>query len=413
MQTPNPSTQGARTLDDAAFPGARRAATDWAAVSLVIASGIIAALQVGKVTIGLSAMQADLGLSLEEAGWVMGIFAVMGLFGGIPVGAAVTGFGDRRLVILGLMALALGSAGGAFSMGLPALLVARIIEGTGFLLIVVAAPAVLDRISAPEDRGLVFGLWGTFMPAGIAIALLTGLFVEGWRGYWLGNAVLAGAMAVAMSSMVTPPMRVAADLSWRALGRDTRRTVGAGGPLLLAVSFALYNIQYFALVSFLPVLLAERLGVAPVTSAILSAIVVAANIVGNVLAGILLGRGLSRPALIIAASATMGLSGIAIFAATIPPSVIFLLCLLFSGVAGLLPATILATAPRVAPVPLLAPVSMGLVVQGSNLGQIIGPVSVGGVVGVGGWPAAAILVAGVGLLASALVVTFRQALGRG
>src|SRR3546814_9489891 len=50
--------------------------TQWLPIAVVIAAGIIAALQVGKVSIGLPALRADLGMALGTAGWVMGVFAL-------------------------------------------------------------------------------------------------------------------------------------------------------------------------------------------------------------------------------------------------------------------------------------------------------------------------------------------------
>ncbi|MDI9682808.1 MFS transporter, partial [Burkholderia cenocepacia] len=48
----------------------------------------------------------------------------------------------------------------------------------------------------------------------------------------------------------------------------------------------------------------------------------------------------------------------------------------FSAMAGMLPATILACAPGSAPSPSLAPLSIGWVVQGNYLGQVIGPLTI-------------------------------------
>src|SRR3546814_21167609 len=67
------------------------------------------------VSIGLPALRADLGMALGTAGWVMGVFALIGVVGGIPAGAAVSRFGDRRLIVLGLALIALGSAAGALA----------------------------------------------------------------------------------------------------------------------------------------------------------------------------------------------------------------------------------------------------------------------------------------------------------
>jgi DHA1 family inner membrane transport protein len=196
--------------------------------------------------------------------------------------------------------------------------------------------------------------------------------------------------------------------AWSALARDAWTTTISPGPLVIAFIFALYSALYFALASFLPILLTERMGVSPVMAGILSAIVVAANILGNVAAGVLLGRGMARWRPIAVASIVMGICGVAIFLMPLPATLILLLCLIFSAVGGLLPATALISAPLLAPAPRLAPMTLGLVMQGSNLGQVAAPVAVGAVVDAAGWPAAAWPVAIAAGLALALTFPLRR-----
>jgi DHA1 family inner membrane transport protein len=363
--------------------------TDWRAVLVVVASGIIAALQVGKGIITLPALRADFSLDLAAAGWVISVFAFLGVVGGIPAGAVVNRFGDRFICLVGLLVLAVGALVSALTTSFALLLIARIIEGTGFLLITVAAPALLQRIAAPSDRDLAFGMWSAFMPGGMAIALLCGAALEGWRPFWLINAGLAALAALLVAMTVPRNTSTAANATWAALARDAWTTIISAGALLVAIIFALYSMLYFALASFLPILLTERLGVSAAIAGVLSAIVVAANILGNLVAGMLLGRGTARWRLMAFASVVMGLSGGAIFLVPLPALLILLLCLVFSGIGGLLPATALISAPLLAPAPRLAPMALGLVMQGSNLGQVVAPVAVGAAVDAAGWPAAA------------------------
>jgi MFS transporter, DHA1 family, inner membrane transport protein len=379
---------------------ARAAATDWRAVAVLVAAGMVVALQVGKGIITLTALRADFSLDLASAGWVISVFAFIGVVGGIPTGMAVNRFGDRFLCIAGLVILALGSLLSALACHFATLLAGRFIEGLGFLLVVVAAPALFQHIVAAKDRDFVFGLWSTYMPAGMALAVLCGAAVEGWRGFWLLNAGLT-AIAALLVMLIVPRREMAAgDLTTSTLARDAWTTLMSSGPLLLAVTFTLYSLLYFALAGFLPILLTERMGVASVTAGILSAIVIAVNILGNLAAGILLGRSLAaRWSLIAIASIVMGLSGLAIFLAPLPSSIIFLLCIIFSSVGGLLPATAITSAPLLVSAPRLAPMALGLVMQGSNLGQVVGPVTVGAAVYWAGWPAAAWPVAAAAVLA--------------
>ena len=109
----------------------------------------------------------------------------------------------------------------------------------------------------------------------------------------------------------------------------------------------------------------------------------------------LLARGWRRSTLIAIACASMALIALLIFRSGAPAMTIFLLCVAFSAVGGLIPATLLGSAPLLAPRPLAA-ASVGLVMQGSNLGQVIGPVTVGAVIDRHGWPSAAWVVVAAG-----------------
>jgi predicted MFS family arabinose efflux permease len=166
--------------------------------------------------------------------------------------------------------------------------------------------------------------------------------------------------------------------------------------------------MFFALFSFLPVLLMERMGVTQGIAGPLSGLAAAANIIGNLVAGYLLARGGSRSALVAFACAAMGASALGIFLPVFGNGPTFALCLLFSAVGGLIPATLLSSAPMVAPSPWLTPMVVGLIMQGSNLGQVLGPVAVGSVINRYGWSAAA----GVVIIAALLATTPALALRR-
>ncbi|WP_249123574.1 MULTISPECIES: MFS transporter [unclassified Bradyrhizobium] len=370
----------------------------WTAVAAVVGSGIVSSLQIGKAMIAVPMLQADLGLDFGQLGWVTGIFALLGLFGGIPAGAVVAAVGDRRMLLLGLAALAVGAAAGACATTFAVLLGARLIEGFGFLLITVAGPSILQRIADPARRDIVFALWSCFMATGMSIAMVAGPMLGGWRVIWASGAVLAVLAMVAAAMVIPVAMRTVAP-SWRRLPGDVLTILRTPGPVLLAVCFALYALMFFALFSFLPVLLMQRMQVGYGTAGLLSALATAVNIVGNLTAGVLLSRGVPRAALIVTACGIMGVSALGIFLPVLPDTAAFLLCVLFSMIGGAIPATLLSTAPLLAPAAALVPVSVGLLMQGSNLGQAAGPVAVGGLIGSHGWPAAALLVATAAVLA--------------
>ena len=97
----------------------------------------------------------------------------------------------------------------------------------------------------------------------------------------------------------------------------------------------------------------------------------------------------------------MGLCALGIFVPVFGAAPTFVLSLLFSAIGGLIPATLLSSAPLLAPTAAPAPMVVGLMMQGSNLGQVVGPGTVGTAVQRHGWEAAAVAVVLGALLAAA------------
>ncbi|HGL4261344.1 MFS transporter [Burkholderia dolosa] len=381
----------------AAEAAAKPSRADGAAVANVVLASIVAALHVGKATIALPALEREFGGSLASLSTIMSVFPFVGVFGGIAAGLLVRRWGDRRLLIAGLLILATSSVAGALSHGFALLLATRFAEGLGFVIVVVAAPAVLNRVTPPARRNVVFGVWSTFMPAGIALSMLVGPLVGGWRNGWLAAAALTFVAAAAV------PVTTRADTgrpndAVPSIGRALRDVLASRATTLLALGFATYNVQFFAAMTFLPVFLMQRLGVAVDTAGSISAAIVAACVIGNLTAGWLLSRG-ARPGIVMAAtSVAIGAAGAGLFSAATPAPLAVALGFAFSAIAGMLPATILACAPGSARSPSLAPLSIGWVVQGNYLGQVIGPLAIGSIVGAFGWSG------GIGLMLAAAAV---------
>ncbi|HDR9469898.1 MFS transporter [Burkholderia multivorans] len=354
-----------------------------AAVVNVVLASIVSALHVGKATIALPSLQQQFGGSLASLSAIMSVFPFVGVFGGIAAGLLVRRWGDRRLLIAGLVALGVASVAGAAADSFAVLLATRVAEGVGFVIVVVAAPAVLNRVTPPASRTVVFGLWSTFMPAGIALSMVVGPLLGGWRSGWLAAAVLTFAAAAALPMTTSAGARD--DAHAPRVGAALRDVVASRATTLLALAFATYNVQFFAAMTFLPVFLMQRLGVSVGAAGLIAAAIVASCVIGNLTAGWLLARG-ARPGIVMAAtSVAIGAAGAGLFAAATPAPVAVALGFAFSAIAGLLPATILACAPMSVPSPSLAPLGIGWVVQGNYLGQVIGPLAIGSIVGALGW----------------------------
>jgi cyanate permease len=278
---------------------------------------------------------------------------------------------------LGLFVLAAVSAIGGLAQGVAMLMVLRACEGFGFLLVVLPAPGLLRRLVAPQRVSLMFGLWGTFMPLATALALLIGpLFIGafGWRAWWWALALVSLLMAFVLLRCVPAALAVqpAAGARW---AERLRRTLAEPGPWLVAVIFAAYSGQWLAVIGFLPAIYMQA-GVSGAATGVLTALAAGVNMAGNIGAGHLLHRGVAPGRVLVIGFVTMTLAAAAAFAgadgAGLPAWARFVAVLLFSGVGGLIPATLFALAVRVAPDEGMLSTTIGWM-QRSAFGPFSGP----------------------------------------
>jgi MFS family permease len=373
--------------------------TSWGLVLLFVGAGVAGAFQVGKAPPMLPAIRGELGMSLFLSGWILSVFSVIGFLTGSVAGALADSFGRRLLLLTGLVLLAAGSLAGSLAPAAWLLLASRALEGLGFLLVVVSAPALVVQVTSVRDLRLSLSVWSCFLPAGAAAIMilipLLGLCL-GWRGLWQANAFLLVAYALWLRRKTgLLPGGGAAERRRGTPWRDLRLTLTSGGPLLLAAIFATYSLQWLAVMGFLPTLLADEYGLGPGRASVLTAVMVAMNVPGNLLGGWLLHRGLRRWKLIVFASLVMGACSLGIYSSVLPFSARYGAALLFSLVGGLLPASVLGGAPVYAPGPNQVATTNGLIMQGGQFGQIIGPPVLALVVsGGGGWNSAPWLLGG-------------------
>lgn len=380
----------------------------WPTIFLIVGAGVVSAFQAGKAPIALAAIQADLGLDLASASWLLSAFAIIGSLTGIAIGVGADHLGARRMAVGGLLLQAAGSAMGALSTGAPLLLATRAIEGLGFLATTIAAPALIVAVARPEDRGRAFAMWATFFPVGMTIVMLGAplLSALGWRGFWLANAAILSAYAAlfAWGTHAVPSK----DTARQSVVDDIRQTLAAGAPWLLAALFAAYLTIYLAVFGFLPSILSDRLAVGPEIAGVLSAIAVAAGAVGCLACGEFLARG-ARSWLILASSfGAMALCGFGIFSEGVPNWTAYGLCIVFSFIGAFIPTVLIDAAPRHAPRPELTGSTMGFLMQGNSVGFVLGPAATSIIVTAAGWPAVSLFITAIVIVAVLLSLALQR-----
>lgn len=370
----------------------------WGA-SLVLASGLVAALHIGKMPPALPVLAESLGVTLLQAGFLLSVVQLAGMLGGLLVGLLADGAGLRRSVIAGQAVLALASLGGLLAQGPASLLALRALEGLGFLLACLPAPSLIRRLVDPQRLPMHLGLWGTYMPTGTALALLLAppvMSLLGWRGLWSLLALASAGMALWLwralpADPPRPPGAVTGGgAGLRAWAAPLRDTLGRGGPWAVALAFALYSSQWMAVIGFLPTVYAQA-GIAGGAAGALTALASLVNVAGNLGAGRLLQAGWPAWRLLLTGFVAMGCMAVLAFGqladgTALPPLARYAAVLGFSALGGLVPATLFSLAVRVAPGERAVSTTVGWVQQWSSAGQFAGPPLVAWVAAqAGGW----------------------------
>ena len=386
---------------------------------LVVAAGGVAALQVGKLPPALPALQADLGLSLVQSGFLLSMVQLAGLSLAVFMGMLADGMGLKRSMVRGLLLLALASAAGGLATSVPALLLLRALEGLGFLLVALPAPALIRRlVPAPQLPGML-GVWGAYMPTGTALALLLGpLFIPawGWPAWWWLFALVSLGMALWVWRAIPVDPPVSSQGQAGVMDR-LRRTLGARGPWLVALTFGMYSGQWLAVVGFLPSIYAAA-GVQGGVLGVLTALAAAVNMAGNMSSGRLLQRGWAPRSTLWLGFGAMALGSTLAFASLTEgwPWLRFAGVLLFSGLGGLVPGTLFSLAVRLAPGEQQVSATVGWVQQLSALGQFLGPPTAAALAArAGGWQLTPLFTvgccAGGAVMAAVIHHTLRKARG--
>jgi MFS family permease len=362
--------------------------TVWGVVLLAIGSGILAAAQLGKVYIGLPSIQSSFSLSLVDASWMLSALSFVGLIIATPAGSFAAKLGTKKTVVAGLLIIAAASAAGGAASSATWLVITRVVEGLGFVMIIVAAPSLIVEVTERRHIRFVLAAWAGFMPAGIALATLLAPFVlshYSWRAVWFIDAAILVVFALLLSVMRAQPLissrRSSEFRPWQQLGA----VLTAPGPVLLALIFGTYTFQHLGIMGLLASVLIENYGVSPDRAGLFVSTAMTANILGNLAAGVLLQRGVRRSTLIGSASLVMIVMAFGMFAAHLPLSGVYVCCFLFSCVGGIIPGTVLSAPPFYAPSTELIPATNGLLVQGSNLGIVFGPPIISALAAKAGW----------------------------
>ncbi|WP_117192601.1 MFS transporter [Rhizobium terrae] len=384
--------------------------TRWGHVAIAVLGGIAAALHVGKVPPAIPLLRSELGMDLVAAGWLMGLASALGAACGFVIGRFTDYLTHRRAMILGLALLIAGSLIGAATHVEMVLFASRALESVGLIMVSVAAPGLIASSIDPRDTGLAFALWGVWMPVGVSVMMMISPFLLpsfGWQGSWVFAAALSLIPLIALVVMKVQKPQASGHRSTSLL-TAVKLTASRQVSWILSAIFLAYSASFMAIFGFLPTLLIEEMGIGLTAASVMTALAVLMNGTGNVLGGVFARWGAPRWVLIAGPCVMLALTSYLVFGHGFPLWMRYASSVLYAVCGGVLPATIMGSLPVYAPRRDLVGTFSGFVMQGSNIGQVFGPMLLASIVATSGWSGASLYIAAMGGLGIVLALCLRQ-----
>jgi MFS family permease len=125
----------------------------------------------------------SLGANSQQVGLVMGCFAI-GLLASRPWLAKLADReGRKRVLLIGMGAIALAPLGYVVTSSLPLLMILRAFHGISIAAFALAYSALVVDLSPPQQRGELIGYMSLVNPLGLAIGPALGGFLQDWFSF--------------------------------------------------------------------------------------------------------------------------------------------------------------------------------------------------------------------------------------
>ena len=154
---------------------------------------------------------SELRITHAQAGLLMSLFALPGIFLAIPGGIISDRFGAKKIGFASLILMIIGTFLAALSNGFLLMAFGRAVSGIGAVTLAVVLPQLLSRWFMHRELGLGMGVFNTAMPLG-AIASFNVLSIMGanlgWRvPIFLTTVVCVGALLIFLLLFREPTLR--------------------------------------------------------------------------------------------------------------------------------------------------------------------------------------------------------------
>ncbi|MBW4597335.1 MAG: DHA2 family efflux MFS transporter permease subunit [Brasilonema angustatum HA4187-MV1] len=179
----------------------------WAIALTASLGAILEVIDTSIVNVALTDIQATLGATVSEVGWVVSGYAIANVIL-IPLSAWLGDvFGKKKYFVFSMVGFTFASVVCGLSPNLPILIIARIVQGLFGGGLLAKAQAILFETFPPAEQGVAQSVFGVGVISGPAIGPTLGGFLTdnlGWEWIFFINLPI-GIVAVAMSIFFLRP----------------------------------------------------------------------------------------------------------------------------------------------------------------------------------------------------------------
>lgn len=274
-------------------------------LGIMLMSMVAGAMCLNKVSPLLTYIISDMHLNgTSQGGLLISVFAISGIFLSLLIGVIMQTIGYYKTGMIALAAIILGSVIGAFNISFSVMLISRIIEGVGLIMLTTIGPAVVTRAFTGKNLGAAMGVLMCFMTIGQIIMLnLSPRIAEKstWRNVWWITAIYAFVLLILwFISLKNLDKMMGLDTKEKAKSLLLPTAVLANKKIwCIGLTFMLYLIAQQGVIAFLPTYLVTQRGI---SSGMAGSMVSIASVVGiptAILTGVISDKINSRKKLIV------------------------------------------------------------------------------------------------------------------
>jgi MFS family permease len=386
-------------------PSQKKPITPWMILLVVLLTGMAGPVNYYKVPPLMPFLMSTFHLTGGIAGFLMSIFAVVGIILSIPAGLILHKVGYRRAGLIAAGWIVAGAGLGALATGSASLLSTRLMEGIGLNLLAVVSPTIVALHFEGRKRSLAVGVWNAWYPLGSTITFLIAPILAalwGWRSVWWFGCLYALSVGTLYFIFIKTPSKAVdephQDSSDPVAPVPTVKSTFRNRQVwIMSIMFFCFAFMYIGYLTWTPTFLHKARGVPLARAAFTMSLLSVIGIASSPCSGWLLARLRSpRLACMIIAAIFAALTSLTCI---LDVRYVFPLMFLLGLIGGFIPSASQTVVARLIHDRQVSPIAFSMVTLGQNIGILLGPTLLGiAMESSYGWPLAYSIFIPVGLI---------------